>query len=554
MKKQLAKASAVALLTLSMTATAIMPVTAAKPAGAPTAFKAVDDANLNTTGKLPLLKDKVTLSVGMVQNAMVQDYDTNEFTKWIEETVNVDLKFDLYPSKDAQTKVRVMISSGSKLPDIFTGMNFSDFDVLTYGSEKSIIALNDYINTYGVNSKKIYEKSPFYKAMMTSADGNIYSMPKLVESTPNEWSSRAWINKIWLDKLGLKMPKTTDDFYKLLKEMKEKDPNGNKLADEIPLIGSTNGWRQQVYQFIMNSFIYTDVDQGANHFTVNNGKIDVPYNKAEWRDGLIYMAKLSSEKLLSPLSFTQDSAQLDAIVRNKETALVGVVTSGNSSTMGDRVLEYWPMPPLTGPKGVSYATYTPSLPSNNYLISKDCKTPLAAFMVADAMLSEESAYRSRFGVPEKDWKKASPNDKSMLDEMGFKPVVTPILNWGKVQNSHWQETSVSYRTYELTNGQVWDGDPMNSQYLVTQAVPVYYGKSPKEVVSKLIFTLKESEEVKDLQTTITGYVSENTARFITGDKKADGADWDKYIKELETMGLKRYIQLCQTAYDRMNKK
>ena len=40
------------------------------------------------------------------------------------------------------------------------------------------------------------------------------------------------------------------------------------------------------------------------------------------------------------------------------------------------------------------------------------------------------------------------------------------------------------------------------------------------------------------------------ARFATGDMDLD-KDWDSYLKELDNMGLEKYISISQTAYDRM---
>lgn len=59
-----------------------------------------------------------------------------------------------------------------------------------------------------------------------------------------------WIYKPWLEKLNLSEPKTLDEFYNVLKAFKEKDPNGNGLADEIPFIGATSGGENWFCDFI----------------------------------------------------------------------------------------------------------------------------------------------------------------------------------------------------------------------------------------------------------------------------------------------------------------
>ena len=43
------------------------------------------------------------------------------------------------------------------------------------------------------------------------------------------------------------MPTTVDEWYEVLKAFKEKDPNGNGVADEIPLTGSA---KQSLFDWI----------------------------------------------------------------------------------------------------------------------------------------------------------------------------------------------------------------------------------------------------------------------------------------------------------------
>jgi putative aldouronate transport system substrate-binding protein len=63
--------------------------------------------------------------------------------------------------------------------------------------------------------------------------------------------------------LGLPEPTTTTEFYNTLKAFKEKDPNGNGKADEIPL-----------------SFLFNNSQNGANSLAGSFGvKLDDPRNQ-----------------------------------------------------------------------------------------------------------------------------------------------------------------------------------------------------------------------------------------------------------------------------------
>ena len=56
-------------------------------------------------------------------------------------------------------------------------------------------------------------------------------------------------------------------------------------------------------------------------------------------------------------------------------------------------------------------------------------------------------------------------------------------------------------------------------------------------------------EVATLQTNIENYMQQNALQFITGSKNLD-SDWDSYVKGLDGLGLKRYLEIQQTAYDK----
>lgn len=56
-----------------------------------------DLSNLNEPGTVPVLKETVPLSVLFVQDTNIEDMETNDYTKKLEEEVNVDLSFEYLP-------------------------------------------------------------------------------------------------------------------------------------------------------------------------------------------------------------------------------------------------------------------------------------------------------------------------------------------------------------------------------------------------------------------------------------------------------------------------
>ncbi|MDR3174730.1 MAG: extracellular solute-binding protein [Treponema sp.] len=516
-------------------------------------------ANVNPPGEFPICKEPIDIQVGIIQNATVENYETNLLTKWYEEKGNFKLRFDFFPSSgsEARNKLEVMVASGGTLPEVLIGFTtfLSDETILSYGTEGAIIPLNAYYDKWAYYIPQVLERvnNKDLKQWLTSADGNIYFIPKNNEQIGNLYHLRSWINKVWLDKLGLEMPKTTDEFRAVLEAFAAKDPNGNGQRDEIGMIGGNlNDWGAQAADFIMNAFIYDDT---SNRFIVNTaGKIEPVYTKDEWREGLRYMNSLFRADLLPRQSFTMDGSQMRQMVENGQVSQVGVFTHGSFgsvlSAMNTRKLEYVPLPPLTGPNRANYVAYYPDLPQKNFIITKDAKNPEAIFRWGDLMCSEEGYMRTRWGVPDVDWKTPGPEDKSLLDSIGVKASVIPILPWGSIQNSHWLFTTAGILPFGVADGQVAPAsDPLYVERWTYAAVPFYMGKEAKNRVDIIKLTMEEAEEIKELKTTINNYVNESLALFVVGDKDVE-KDWSAYCRELDVMGLARYLEISQSGYDR----
>lgn len=520
-------------------------------------FICPDYDNLDFEGDYITCKETATLKIGCYQSPLITDYDDNKLTIYLEELLNIDIQWQLYPAADALSKIRVMISSGTELPDIL-GMNgFSSIDVYEWGEEGAVIPLDDYIESYSKYYKDIIDETPLYRRQLTMPDGHIYAMPNIIESLPNSYSQRAWINKKWLDNLGLDVPTTTAELEEVLTAFVTQDPNGNGKADEIGLSGSTNGANTRAYDWIMNSFIYNGrASVGDSQVRTNvseDGKtLSTPFTTDEWREGLSYMNRLCENGLYDPVAFTQDNNGYVSVINTEEGSLVGLITGMGMNIQTDEAADYLPLSPVEGPNGVAYANYFPTTAVAHMLVTDSCQNPGAAFALCDALLSYDVSVRARFGEPGVDCiLNEDGTQVSMLE--GYDAVLTPLVNWSEQTNCWWQGSYPTYAPEELIVGQAWDGNLGNTQYQVTQAVPYYRGREPEYVTGTLIFTQEEADAVSDSSTTIIDYVNESIARFITGDLDIDNdSSWQNYLDELEQMGLSDLLAVYQAAYTRMN--
>ncbi|MGC6588787.1 ABC transporter substrate-binding protein [Paenibacillus sp. Dod16] len=513
---------------------------------------------LSEPGTYPLVQEKTTLKVMVRGNPLVENFETNDFTKWYEEKTNVHIEWEVVPEQSIQEKLNLVLAS-EDYPDVIMGLNISPAQQMIYGSQGAFLPLNDLIEKQGTNTKNMFQDNPEIQSAITALDGNIYALPEVNECYHCSMSQKMWIYEPWLKKLNLKMPETTDELYEVLKAFKEQDPNGNGMQDEIPLSISPKSWSSSIDAFLLNSFIYNPVyGSSYKHIFIKDDKLDVAFNKPEWREGLRYLNKLYAEGLLAPESFTQDDNQLIQIGENPDTVLLGASTGGHqgifTQLLGEsgRWLEYKTVPPLKGPNGVRYAALdSTGMNPGAFVITKKAKHPELALRWADGLYEREHTLRSVYGRPDQEWREAKDGEVGINGEPA---VWSELKSYGTVQNIAWIQTGPSLRTNDFRLSAVAKGDDDLEVVLYNETKNKYEPHKPTDVstVPPLFLTNEQASEVADLSKTINDYVDEMMARFVIGDADLD-KDWDGYVQQLEAMNVARYLEIYQEAYDGRSK-
>ncbi|TLS54116.1 extracellular solute-binding protein [Paenibacillus antri] len=500
----------------------------------------------------------VSFSAFAPQLVRIENMDTNLFTKYVEETVGIDIQWVLAPSEGANERKQLLLASGD-YPDVFIHGDLTKEEQLKYGQQGVLIPLNDLIEQYGPNIKNTMDMIEEYTSEITAPDGNIYALPQVNECYHCMFSQKMWINAAWLEALGMSMPTTTEEFYQVLKAFKEKDPNGNGVADEIPLSGFQNSWHGNIDGFLMNAFIYNNSE---DYFTLENGKVDIAANKEQWREGLRYLNKLYAEGLIDPAAFTQDEDALKQIANNANAPILGAYAAGHVA-MGVQLLEdnnhadYHVVPPLKGPDGTQLAAYYPSIGRGQFAITNKAteEQRIAAIKLADLMATEEATIFSVFG-PEGDYWR--PSEAGEIDFHGRPAKYTNVKEFSTVTtwNVSWDQLGPSVRTSEFRESFATPEDEFSIDgyekrlFLATQ---LYEPHKPAEVYPLNIFMdPADAQESNRLRTTINDYIQEHLALFVTGNRNLD-TDWDAYVKGLDGLGLEQYLAIYQKAYDALPK-
>jgi len=351
MKKKIILALSI-ILTVSTILTACNDTSKADPTTttpAATTAKATDAAETTTAGdsdevvftdgisgvnQFPFVEEPTELKIAFPYYPYIMDVETNEQVLHIQEVTGLTLVWDILPESGSDEKINLMIAGGQGLPDLFSscGGTFTSSFLASLGAQKQVLPLNDLIDKWMYNFTELTADLPGVLPQITSPDGNIYFMPSYGRNEPNCYAQRFWINAKFMDALGIdKIPETTDEYYDYLVAVKNDDPNGNGLADEIPLIAApvNNSWHANIDGFLMEPFIYHDVTNGTNAnakrriYMTEDGKVEYAAIQEGYKEGLKYLNKLFEEGLMSTDVFTMAKEDMRALVEFEDAELVG---------------------------------------------------------------------------------------------------------------------------------------------------------------------------------------------------------------------------------------
>ncbi len=517
---------------------------------------AATGVEVSAPGVFPIVKEKITLNFFAAQHPIVEDMATNAMTMYMEELTNVHIEWETVPSQ-AQNEKRTLLLASGDYPDVLFSVGTTPQEIMIYGSEGVFLPLNDLIDTQGFEIKKVFAEQPNLRSIITTPDGNIYALPHINQCYHCFFSQKMWINREWLAAVNMDMPTTTEEMFQVLKAFKTQDPNGNGIADEIPISGATTGWHTRFPAFFMNAFIYYD-DTG-DYFSMDNGDISFVANKPEYREGLRYLRRLYAEELIDPAAFTQDSTQLRSLGENPDVNILGSALAGwfgvftkNGAPSG-RFTLYDAVPPLEGPQGVrTTGSYPFGINVGDYVITSAAKYPAVAFKYADHLYNREATLRSVFGREGEEWDWAKPGDKGLNGEPA---IWVRHSTFGTLQNYHWAQEGPSYRPTYLRLGEkavsredYFTGKGLSLRLYDETNAKYDVGIVPDQVFPPVFMTKQQSSQFAQLRTTIGDFVAEYNARFITGDLDIE-EDWNAYVKELDKIGVERYVRIAQEAYD-----
>lgn len=502
---------------------------------------------------LPKLSEEpITFKLVAYQEIAQLDYNDMEFFKALEAATNVHIEFECFPGTSYSDQKNIMLSTGD-YPDAFFGyMTLSMPDLNEYGPAPigMFIPVDDLIDQYCPNYKKVLEKFPNMDGLTTALkDGKKYSWGTVNESPNRDYPDNIYINKTWLDNLNLEVPTTLEEYYDVLKAFKEQDANGNgDPDDEIPYtflaIHHING-----YGSFFGAYGRAEAFNGPggtlNHFVVENGKVIYEPITEEWKTAVKELGKFVQDGLWDQEGFVQDAEMYNAKLGSGR---VGSAYTWAASSFGvDYEDQYIPLAPMKAtadseaPKVHKRQNHI-SFNATGFSITNKCKNPEILAQWVDLFYDEAMSILCVYG----------PERVKNIDENGvFTFDESPAPDGASFSDvtSHNSpfDGAPKCMTNDISMNKVIVESSVDTK---TTTIAQYYIDAPASVtLPGMQYTDEESELINDYGIPIQKYVEENLAKWMMGESDID-ADWDAYMKQLETLKIQDFINTMQTAYDR----
>lgn len=453
--------------------------------------------------------------------------------KELQERTGIEVEF-IHPSNAGVGEQFSIMIASENLPDII------QYNWATYSggpgkaiAEGIIIDLNKHKNKLP-NLTKYLNENDEVRRNATTASGQLFAAPFVRGDKSLCVSLGIAVRKDWLDDLGLEVPETIAEWDNALTQFKNQ--KGAKAPLQINLGSLRFGLFSGAYD---TCFDYYLRDGKVTHGMLDPGFKDLLMQLNDW-----YKRGLLNPDFASTNSSTLDSYMLNGNIGAMQMALGGGIGKYMAATDDPKF-------DLTGAKspvinkgdepefGFFQTQVPPTMNSSFTAVSADCKNIDSALKLLDYGYSDEGYMLYNFGIEGVSYE--------MKD--GY-PTYTEMIT----KNPEGQPMNVMLAQYS----QSYDGGP----FVQDKRYMEQYSSLPQQknawdiwtqhnmaehLLPNLYVAEEDQQELSDIEGPLVSYMNEAITKLIMGTESFD--NYDNIIKQLETRGINRAIEIKQKAYD-----
>lgn len=460
----------------------------------------------------------------------------------IEAETNVHIDWTCFVDDQFIEKKQLTLARKA-LPDVVFDARMSQYDMLRYAKDGTIIHVEELIEAYMPNLKTVLDENPEYRSLLTAPDGHIYSFPWIEELGTGKEAIQAiggkpWINQTWLTELGLPMPTTTDELESVLLAFKEQKPGGRD--DIIPLSFMLKGKDNpnENVAILLSSFGY---GENPDHYVVTNDK-KVIYTLADSgiKPGFEWLHNLYKQGLIDPEAFTQDWGTYAAKGNSGRYGVCIGWAAADIATKDD----YVPLPPLAGPDGNVNITRNNSMgfEAGRCVITSSNKNLELTAKYIDKMYDPIQSVQNNWGT----YGASGDNIFELTTENTLKHL--PIPDGVSAYELRYKTNLAGPLAVLDSYYGKYTTRPDDATELMNIVKDIYAPAMQCDYNYPPVFPDMDAQNrITQLETDLKPYAERKKSEWIMNGGVE--AEWDAYIQELQKMGLDELLSLKQQWLD-----
>lgn len=461
----------------------------------------------------------------------VTSFGETPLAKELEKRTGIKIEYVHPQAGQGGEQFNIMLAS-NELPDIVT-YNWAGYagGADQAIDERYIYKLNDILEKYAPALTKYLKEHPEVNKKIKTDNGNYFAFPYVRSEDWMTNSQGIIMRKDWLDKLGLKEPKTLDEFETVLRGFKT-------LGAKAPMVLSTGHLQIMLYAY-----------GTAPDFYVDNGTVKYGYATEEYKKALEKTAQWYKEGLIDQNLVSADPKYIQSRMLNGDAgAYFGFVVSGLGTVLDAKPNDSFDLtavrqPTVDGSRPEYSYKEDNVVPAAYTAISQNCKNPELAARFLDYGYTDAGHMLYNFGIEGESY--------NMQDG---KPVFTELITKNP-DGLSFAQAAVRYTRAQYSG--IFEQDPEYVKQSLTyreqqqNAYDVWSDNNMGEHLLPPVTLLPdEQSESADIMSNISTYVSEKMIAYVTGKESLD--TFDEYISQLKEYGLDRAVELRQKALERYN--
>lgn len=490
----------------------------------------------------PIVNEKITLKAFQweLDNQDI-DYANLWFYQELEKKTNIHVDFQEIKGGDWTTQLSLMFTSG-KYSDVI--IRPSSMDVEEYGvTQKILIPLDDLIAKYmPVYAERIaMEDANAY--IMKASDGKMYYIGYLLAQSVNH-QGNWFINKAWLDKLSKPIPKTVAEYTDVLRAMKADQPAKYPLGGDLASWVISNG--HDMTENLLNMFAMFGVPENSYYvFLDDNKKVQFTGAQPGYRACFEWLHTMYAEGILDPEALTQASADFQRKVNDDVYGAMTYLRLINAA-LSEETQKRWVsiLPPVADGYQVKVSKIL-ELPTNmGALITNSNQYPEATARWIDAQLETETMFICSNGPinaggpiePTLELKDGKYSILSVPADNGLYKIV-PVITGQWFAPGQWY-----FSIYNMPPHRVERFNTSNDY----AAAGVLETNSFHNLTAPKLSNEDMTERTR-IFTDLDKLMLETFNDFVKNG--VDDAKWTKFQNDAKGVGVDRYVELYQKAYD-----